>query len=392
MRRCAENHCVAASDAFVYIEVPSDIGPLGGINAQEVAENGNAAPPPSRCLPIATAVLLWAGCSARGVGNEAALQRKRKTSYIATPESSKSKNRRSLKVLSGSLSRNWRGERGRPANGGVRRGSSRPLHRTCFMARTRSYTKGSRMHAYLARHSVSSPILPRTLQMAFAIALLSCLVVSGPNAVVRTARAATAVPRAAAKGAHEKVGLPHVYLMRGLMNVFSLGMDQLAVLIARHGIEASVYNHAEADAVVSKIGGRYSAGDRKPIILIGHSLGADAVMMMAQSLDRAGIPVALIVPFDGTELFRRTEERRVRSKHNAAHFRLYAQRRRLSWRTHECQCQRRARNRSFYDRQVAAAPGSCDEVRIASGERTIMSARCRCASTSCSCAAAAPWI
>ena len=159
------------------------------------------------------------------------------------------------------------------------------------------------MHAYLARHSVSSPILPRTLQMAFAIALLSCLVVSGPNAVVRTARAATAVPRAAAKGAHEKVGLPHVYLMRGLKNVFSLGMDQLAVLIARHGIEASVYNHAEADAVVSKIGGRYSAGDRKPIILIGHSLGADAVMMMAQSLDRAGIPVALIVPFDGTNSF-----------------------------------------------------------------------------------------
>jgi hypothetical protein len=43
MRRCAENHCVAASDASVYIEVPSDIGPLGGINAREVAENGNAA-------------------------------------------------------------------------------------------------------------------------------------------------------------------------------------------------------------------------------------------------------------------------------------------------------------------------------------------------------------
>ena len=41
--------------------------------------------------------------------------------------------------------------------------------------------------------------------------------------------------------------------MRGLMNVFSLGMDQLAVLIARNGIEASVHNHAEADAVVSEI-------------------------------------------------------------------------------------------------------------------------------------------
>ena len=159
------------------------------------------------------------------------------------------------------------------------------------------------MHAYLARPSTSSHIFRRTLQMAFAIGLLSCLIVSGPNAVVSIAGAATAAPRAAAKDAHKTVSLSHVYLMRGLMNVFSLGMDQLAVIIARHGIEASVHNHAEADAVVSEIAARYSAGDRGPIILIGHSLGADAVMIMAQSLDRVGIPVALVVPFDGTDSF-----------------------------------------------------------------------------------------
>src|SRR5262245_64821819 len=128
------------------------------------------------------------------------------------------------------------------------------------------------------------------------IGLLSCLIISGPNAVVGIAGAAPAAPRAAAKDAHKEAGPPHIYLMRGLMNVFSLGMDQLAVLIARRGIEASVHNHAEADAVVSQIAARYSAGDRGPIILIGHSLGADAVMTMAQSLDRAGIPVALVVP------------------------------------------------------------------------------------------------
>jgi hypothetical protein len=166
------------------------------------------------------------------------------------------------------------------------------------MARARSYTKGSRMHTYLARHSTScSSMLPRTLQMAFAIGLLSCLSVSVPDAFVGTAGTATAAPRAAA------VSPPHAYLMRGLMNVFSLGMDQLAVLIARHGIQASVHNHAEADAVVSEIAARYSAGDRGPIILIGHSLGADAVMTMAQSLARVGIPVALVVPFDGTDSF-----------------------------------------------------------------------------------------
>jgi len=159
------------------------------------------------------------------------------------------------------------------------------------------------MHAYLARHSTSGPVLPRTLQLAFAVGLFSCLIMGGPNAVVGTAGAATAAPRAAAKDAHKTVSPPHAYLMRGLMNVFSLGMDQLAVLIARHGIEASVHNHAEADAVVSEIAARYNAGDRGPIILIGHSLGADAVMTMGQSLGRVGIPVALVVPFDGTDSF-----------------------------------------------------------------------------------------
>jgi len=93
---------------------------------------------------------------------------------------------------------------------------------------------------------------------------------------------------------------PHVYLMRGLMNIFSLGMDELAGKIAHNGIAASVYNHTQADAIVSQIVQSYRAGDHGPIILVGHSLGADAVMTMAQSLNRSGVPVALVIPFDGT--------------------------------------------------------------------------------------------
>ncbi len=93
---------------------------------------------------------------------------------------------------------------------------------------------------------------------------------------------------------------PHVYLMRGLLNIFSLGMDQLAVQIERHGIAASVYNHSYEDAVVAEITQKYRAGDRGPYILVGHSLGADAVMVMAQQLNAKDVPVALVVPFDGT--------------------------------------------------------------------------------------------
>src|SRR5271170_6964069 len=42
------------------------------------------------------------------------------------------------------------------------------------------------------------------------------------------------------------------------------------------------------------------AGDHGPVILIGHSLGADAVIAVAQAPDRYNIPVALLVLFDDT--------------------------------------------------------------------------------------------
>jgi hypothetical protein len=109
---------------------------------------------------------------------------------------------------------------------------------------------------------------------------------------------AAAQPAAAKE--HEAPSRPHVYLLRGLMNIFSLGMDQLAAKIAQRGIAASVHSHAEADAIVAKIAAQYRGGDRGPVILIGHSLGADAVMTMAQALNRDGVPVALVIPFDGT--------------------------------------------------------------------------------------------
>jgi hypothetical protein len=91
-----------------------------------------------------------------------------------------------------------------------------------------------------------------------------------------------------------------VYLLRGFMNIFSLGMDDLAARIQADGIAATVTNHADADMLVNEIVTRYQAGDHGPIILIGHSLGADAVIAMARALDRYDIPVALAILFDGT--------------------------------------------------------------------------------------------
>src|SRR5947207_6513567 len=95
----------------------------------------------------------------------------------------------------------------------------------------------------------------------------------------------------------------HVYLLRGLMNIFSLGMDTLAEEIQRRGIYATVHNYAEWRALADRAAAAYRAGREGPIIIIGHSLGADAVMEMSAYLGRRGVPVALAVPFDGTQSF-----------------------------------------------------------------------------------------
>ena len=95
----------------------------------------------------------------------------------------------------------------------------------------------------------------------------------------------------------------HVYLLRGLMNIFSLGMDTLAEQLNRRGVYATVHGYGEWQSLADRAAVDFKAGKEGPIILIGHSLGADAVMEMAAYLGRKGIPVALVVPFDGTQSF-----------------------------------------------------------------------------------------
>ncbi len=95
----------------------------------------------------------------------------------------------------------------------------------------------------------------------------------------------------------------HVYLLRGLLNVFSLGMDTLAEELNRRGVYATVHNHTEWQSLADSAAANYKAGKEGPIIIIGHSLGADAVMEMSAYLGAKGVPVALAVPFDGTQSF-----------------------------------------------------------------------------------------
>ena len=99
----------------------------------------------------------------------------------------------------------------------------------------------------------------------------------------------------------------HVYLLRGLMNIFSLGMDTLAEELNHRGVYATVHGYSEWESLADRAAANYRAGKEGPIILIGHSLGADAVMEMAAYLGQKGIPVALVVPFDGTQSFQASD-------------------------------------------------------------------------------------
>jgi hypothetical protein len=102
---------------------------------------------------------------------------------------------------------------------------------------------------------------------------------------------------AAGTTAPSETGRTYVYLLRGLMNIFSLGMDDLAAKLQRRGIAAGVYEYGQWESLCHDAAARWHASKTR-IVIVGHSLGADAVIYMANRLGQMGIPVALVVAFD----------------------------------------------------------------------------------------------
>ena len=92
-----------------------------------------------------------------------------------------------------------------------------------------------------------------------------------------------------------------IYLLRGLLNVFSFGMDELAGKLKQQGFKPQVINWKFWRSAADTIANNYHSGQKAPIILIGHSLGADAVFPLADRLGTIGIPVDYMVTFDVTK-------------------------------------------------------------------------------------------
>ena len=91
----------------------------------------------------------------------------------------------------------------------------------------------------------------------------------------------------------------HIYLLRGLAGIFSTGLDALDEKLIRRGYAATVHSHDSYDSLAVEAA-RLQKSGRGPIIIIGHSLGADAAIFMAERMKAAGASVALVVTFGPT--------------------------------------------------------------------------------------------
>jgi hypothetical protein len=123
----------------------------------------------------------------------------------------------------------------------------------------------------------------RRLQAA-AVALL----LLAPSIAASTANAAPA----------SRPSEAHVYLLRGVLNIFSLGLDQIAAKLEQQGIPVTVANFVSWSSLADQAAAEYRSGRVRTIILVGHSSGATALPDMVARLDQLGAPVTLAIGLD----------------------------------------------------------------------------------------------
>ncbi len=88
----------------------------------------------------------------------------------------------------------------------------------------------------------------------------------------------------------------HVFLLKGFAGIFSTGLDTLDEELLRRGIVATVHSYDDYDNLALEAA-RLERSGKGPVIIVGHSLGADAAIYMADRMKAVGAPVALVVTF-----------------------------------------------------------------------------------------------
>lgn len=92
-----------------------------------------------------------------------------------------------------------------------------------------------------------------------------------------------------------------VYMLRGLFNIFSLGMDTMGQDLRDRGVFVEVHSGPSWRKMAKKITADREQGEKAgPLVLSGHSWGADDAVRLARRLDKNGVPIAGLVLVDPT--------------------------------------------------------------------------------------------
>ncbi len=96
---------------------------------------------------------------------------------------------------------------------------------------------------------------------------------------------------------NERVG--SVYLLRGWIGIFSTGIDSLGDKINKQGVHAEVYQEAQWSSLANAIIKKYeNEPNHEPIVIIGHSYGADDAILVSRKLAEKNIKVELVITLD----------------------------------------------------------------------------------------------
>jgi hypothetical protein len=105
-------------------------------------------------------------------------------------------------------------------------------------------------------------------------------------------------PTTAKAAPSQAAATTHVYLLRGVLNIFSLGLDTIGSRLEAQGIPVTVANFVSWSSLANEAAANYKAGRLKTIVLVGHSSGATALPDMIAKLNQLGVPVKLAIGLD----------------------------------------------------------------------------------------------
>ncbi|MEM9412008.1 MAG: thioesterase domain-containing protein, partial [Planctomycetota bacterium] len=95
--------------------------------------------------------------------------------------------------------------------------------------------------------------------------------------------------------------IANVLIVRGVLTVFSLGMNELGKELIERGYSVSVVPAIQANSEAIKIRNRLAKSESpKPLVIMGHSLGGDLAPKMAAMFGEQDIQVDLLIMLDST--------------------------------------------------------------------------------------------